>query len=89
MIEGHHGSCVCGACLRVAYASVCSDEVPAPTTGDSFKCTMCLEDRTDAKFQSDAYPEAVICRRCIRMAAKALERDPDSNWTNPSKPAST
>ncbi len=50
---------------------------------------MCLEDRTDAKFQSDAYPEAVICRRCIRMAAKALERDPDSNWTNPSKPAST
>lgn len=41
MIEGHHGSCVCGKCLTVAYTELLinkSDSAPA-----GYKCTMCLE----------------------------------------------
>lgn len=83
MIEGHHGSCICGVCLRMAYASVhlggCDDAV----AGTAAKCTMCLEERTDPCFRSPAYPDALICLRCIKMGAKALARDPDSNWTTP------
>ncbi len=83
MIEGHQGACICGNCLRQAFCSVklagCDDAI----AGQPSKCTMCLEDRSDACFRSPAFEAAVICQRCITMAAKALSRDPDSNWTPP------
>jgi len=87
MIEGHHGSCICGVCIRTAYSATHlaeSSDVPA---GESFKCTMCLEERTDNCFRSPAYPDAMICLRCATLGATALARDADSNWALPTNPA--
>lgn len=83
MIEGHHGSCICGNCLSMAYRSVHLNGCNDVAVGEVVKCTMCLEERTDACFRSPAYPDALICLRCIKMGAKALSRDPDSNWKSP------
>ena len=87
MVEGHHGSCICGSCLKMAYASTQIGESGDAVDGAPIKCTMCLEDREGTCFQSPAYPDAMICLRCIKMAAKALGRDPDSNWTVPADTA--
>ncbi len=82
MIEGHHGSCVCGNCLALAYAEVVAggnDSAPPEYT-----CPMCLEASKDREalgrggepgWQSPVREEAVICRRCIELAARALEKD--------------
>ncbi len=90
MIEGHHGSCICGNCLTVAYtAVVLHGESSAPA---DFKCTMCLETNADREaeersdhvgWQSPMHEEAVICRRCIKLAAGALHKDADSSWRKP------
>jgi len=89
MIEGHHGSCICGSCLRIAYTAVHLGGNDDSVQGQPSKCTMCLEERTEACFESPAYPEAIICLRCIKMAAKALTRDPDSNWKPPTDEAAS
>jgi hypothetical protein len=81
LIEGHHGSCVCGRCLTVAYAEVVLHDANSGPSG--YKCTLCLEERADPAWQSPAYPEAVICRRCIKLAAGALHKDKDFNWRKP------
>lgn len=70
-VEGHHGSCICGDCLRQAVAS------PPPPTG-SFRCSLCLEDRDDAAWSSST---ARLCRRCREQGARVLARDPGSGWT--------
>lgn len=81
MIEGHHGSCICGRCLRVAHAEVV--EQGHGSAGD-YTCPMCLEAEPDrramdrageAGWQSPLGEGAVICRRCIELAARALEKD--------------
>jgi hypothetical protein len=81
MIEGHHGSCVCGKCMTVAYTHVIvhqADDVP-----HGYKCTMCLEHRDDPAWASPMYPEAIICRRCIKLAAGVLHKDKDYAWSKP------
>lgn len=90
MLEGHRGSCICGNCLSTAYASVVGARTSmAPP---SFTCTMCKEtddDRAAEKrpsedaWQSPAYEDAVICRRCIKLAAGVLHKDPDWDWSKP------
>ena len=90
MIEGHQGSCICGKCLKVAYAEVVVNNLSnAP---EQFTCPMCLERTADRKalergdelgWQSPLYPEVVICRRCIKLAAGSLHKDPDFAWTKP------
>lgn len=90
LIEGHQGSCVCGHCLSLAYAEVVvHGQNSAPS---EYRCPMCLETSADRRavdrgdepgWQSPVDPAAVICRRCIELAAKALERDRDWNWTRP------
>jgi hypothetical protein len=90
MIEGHHGSCICGRCLTVAFrAAVLQGDGGAPA---EYQCPMCLERSADraalgrageTAWPSPAQPDAVICRRCIELAASALERDPDSGWQRP------
>ncbi len=89
MIEGHQGACICGSCLRIAYCSVKLSAQNDAAAGEPSKCVMCLEERTDACFRSPAFSDALICERCIVMAAKALARDPESNWTLPTDEAST
>ena len=34
-------------------------------------------------WRSPLYEEAVICRRCIELAARSLEKDRDSGWEKP------
>jgi hypothetical protein len=70
-VEGHHGSCVCGDCLRAALARPDSDH-------GGFRCNLCLEDRADLALSAAA---AHLCRRCRDRSARALERDPESGWS--------
>jgi len=79
-IEGHQGSVICGKCLAVAYVAVMGggDEV-----GDSGKCTMCLEERDETGWRSPVNEQAFICKRCIKLAANTLSKDPDSDWEIP------
>jgi hypothetical protein len=81
VVEGHHGSIVCGVCLTAAWATVVNEGVGTAKPG--YQCTMCLERREEAGWESPAYPEASVCRRCIRMAGVALERDEDLAWRRP------
>lgn len=90
MLEGHHGSCVCGNCLTVAYTDVMLNG--RSTAPPGFTCPMCLEGEADRAaldragepgWRSPAREEAVMCRRCIELAAKALDRDGDFDWTKP------
>lgn len=68
-VEGHHGSCVCGDCLRAACAA-------EPET-KAFECRLCLERRDELALASG---DAHLCRRCRDQSARTLERDPDSGW---------
>jgi hypothetical protein len=90
MVEGHRGSCICGNCLTLAYAEV----VVADSGGaaDGFACRMCLEagkDRASLNrgdehgWASPLDAEACICRRCIKLGAGALVKDPNSGWKKP------
>ncbi len=90
MVEGHQGSCICGRCLTVAYTEVVLNQTNS--AGDEYKCTMCLEREIDRQalnrsgepgWQSPMYSEAVICRRCIKLAAGTLHKDKDFAWTKP------
>ena len=72
MVEGHHGSIVCGSCLTVACAEVIV--AGADDRIDGYKCTMCLENRPDAAWRSPAHDDAFICRRCIELAAGQLAK---------------
>ena len=85
MVEGHHGSIVCGPCLTVAYGAVGGGGLDDAVPG--YRCTMCLEERADAAWRSPVRPEAFICRRCIELAAKQLERDPDTGGKRPASDA--
>ncbi len=90
MVEGHQGACICGKCLTIAYREVALGEsASAPA---EFKCLMCLEGPDDRRalerpdepgWQSPMYPEASICRRCIKQSAGVLHKDPDINWRKP------
>lgn len=91
MMEGHQGSCVCGNCLKLAYIDVVYNQHDSSPEGD-WKCPMCLEGNDDRAaqnregepgWQSPIRDEAVICRRCLKMAAGVLAKDPEMNWEKP------
>ncbi|MEL6797761.1 MAG: hypothetical protein AAFO89_13185 [Planctomycetota bacterium] len=83
MVEGHQGSLISGHSLDAAYREVVLGSESSLEPG-SYICTMCLETRDDACWQSPARPEAVICRRCIIQSATKLDKDPDWDWSKPS-----
>ncbi len=83
MVEGHHGSVICGSCLSVAFASVIVADANEAIPG--YRCTLCLEERQQSAWRSPAYPEAFVCERCIRLAARQLARDDESGWSAPSQ----
>ena len=95
MVEGHRGSCICGPCLSTAWRAVVDgglDDAPPQPPEDSIEtpawvCTLCLEPRRDPAFQSPLRSEALICRRCIRLAGRALHDDDDVDWSKPSSGA--
>lgn len=90
MMEGHQGSCICGRCLTVAYTDVAVIRNPdAPT---DFFCPMCRESAADRAslnradepgWRSPVRSGAVICRRCIKLAAGTLAKDAESGWARP------
>jgi hypothetical protein len=82
MVEGHQGSLICGSCLTLAYACVINLN-QGQTPGPGVRCVMCLEERPEPFWTSPLHPEARVCARCIRQAAGALSRDPDSGWSRP------
>jgi hypothetical protein len=81
MVEGHQGSLVCGKCLALAYADLVLAGGGHEHSG--LKCTMCLEERAGEQWASPAYPDARICRRCIKQSATVLEKDEESGWKRP------
>lgn len=85
MVEGHQGSLICGTCLSVAYRALVLEqgETVEPTPDHGPRCTMCLEHREQSFWRSPMHDEALACERCVRQAAQALEKDPDSGWRKP------
>lgn len=82
-IEGHHGSCICGSCLASAFRHVVGDGADdRPPDNARVSCVMCLEPRDEPCYRSPEHG-AFICTRCIELASKALERDPDFAWRRP------
>jgi len=81
LVEGHKGSLICGSCLTVAYAEVV--HAGASSAAEGYRCTMCLEFREDAGWQSPVRGEAAVCARCLRQAGAKLEKDPDWDWVRP------
>lgn len=86
MVEGHEGSLVCGECLASAYRACLIEKrsaTPAEQAEVGAPCIMCLEDRKDRTWKSPVFAAAIICERCIRQAATALEHDGESGWKKP------
>lgn len=90
LIEGHQGSCICGPCLTQAWSDLINNKRGA-AEGD-YLCPMCRERNEDRAaigranepgWQSPKGDHAVICTRCIGLAATALEKDPESSWSKP------
>ncbi len=81
LIEGHHGSHLCGECLALAYQAVVLENKSDRVAGVA--CTMCLEERDDECWRSPEFHDAVLCRRCVKQSATALEKDKDYQWTRP------
>lgn len=90
MVEGHQGACICGKCLSIAFREVALEGITSAPA--DFKCLMCLEAGEDRRalkrgeepgWQSPMYPDAIICRRCIKQSAGVLHKDPDIDWRKP------
>ena len=85
MVEGHHGSLVCGACLTAAFrATWLPGGMPAGKDG-SEECRLCLERRDEPHWRGAS--DGLACRRCVKMAVVMLERDVDrpetERWRRP------
>lgn len=83
MIEGHQGSLVCLKCLSAAYAAVVLHQTGEEHRGK--QCVMCLEERAQPEWESPMNEGKRVCLRCIRQAATALEKDPETGWSRPGK----
>jgi hypothetical protein len=90
MVEGHRGSCLCARCLTVGYTEVVVNG--HDTAPEAYTCPMCLEGDDDrraldrggeAGWRSPLDEHAAICRRCLELAARSLEKDQDSGWKRP------
>lgn len=88
MVEGHHGSCVCGNCLTVAYTELGltvrgGDNGSSEGVPSGAKCNLCLEVREESIWKSPVR-EAYLCRRCAKQSAGVLQKDKDNGWSKPS-----
>lgn len=81
MVEGHQGSLICDRCLTVAYTETVLARAHSAPAGAT--CTLCLEERPDAMWQSPTREEACVCTRCLKQSAGRLHKDPDWAWTKP------
>ncbi|RLS88174.1 MAG: hypothetical protein DWI10_09375 [Planctomycetota bacterium] len=81
LIEGHHGSHLCGECLSLAYQAIVHEGQNLRVEG--LPCSMCLEQRDDECWRSAEFPDVCLCRRCIKQGATALEKDKEYTWKRP------
>ena len=92
-VEGHRGAAICGRCLSAAFVEL---ETGGPNVVDGeFFCRLARESREDRAalrrgdepgWRSPIDPEAVVSRKCVRMAAAVLQKDPDHDWRKPARP---
>jgi hypothetical protein len=80
MVEGHHGSSICGPCLTVAYTELVLNK--GRNAPEGYKCVLCLEHREDPGWQSPAC-EACVCRRCVKQSTGVMNKDKDIEWSRP------
>jgi hypothetical protein len=83
VVEGHRGAIICGDCLTAAYRGLIFGESPPVDPG--YSCRLCLEQRSDAGWQSPRYPDAAVCARCVRQSAGVLHKDRDYEWEKPTR----
>ena len=84
MIEGHRGSILCLACLKIAI-----DEIKVHQ--NTFCCALCIRENLPEnlpRWRPDPYPEranqkALLCEDCLRQAVEKFHRDPDVDWGKP------
>ena len=81
MIEGHKGSLLCMKCLSAAFAAVVHHGAGEDQRGKT--CTMCIEERSQVQWESPVVDDKRVCLRCIKQAATALEKDPETGWKRP------
>jgi len=77
MIEGHHGSIICLACLKQALA----EQI---TGGEKYKCTLCLRFNMPPElphWANPAHPESIVCQECLYQSARTFSRNKDVPWT--------
>ncbi len=83
---------MCGRCLTLAYTEVVLNG--GGNAGVEYACPMCLERGRDREsmgrkdepgWPSPLFGEAVICRRCIELAVRSLEKDKQTTWKKPEK----
>lgn len=79
MIEGHRGSVVCLACLKLALEQASAEE-------GEFSCTLCVRQNLPpslVRWTNPRHPQAVVCSDCIDQAAKAFDKDSEVAWSRP------
>lgn len=81
MVEGHQGSCICGACLAEAFRAIALAGAEGAAPGAASRCILCLETREGPAWRGAG--GAAACRRCVRQSAAVLQKDPDSGWRRP------
>ena len=69
------------------------DAPPGATSGDTsggggggeFACTMCVREHLPGSLARWASPDhpAVVCQDCIDQAARAFDRDKETDWSRP------
>lgn len=77
MIEGHHGSILCLACMMQALAE-------QKTGTEKYKCTLCLRFNIPGalpSWRNVGVSEAIVCQECLYQAARAFSRNPDVAFT--------
>ena len=82
MVEGHRGSLICSRCLTIAYETVATGN-GGETLPEATLCTLCLAPMGGPAWRSPAYPDAWICKRCIKQSAGVLTKDKESGWSKP------
>lgn len=89
MIEGHHGSVLCLACLQAALEQAGS-ESGGMIEGVQPACTMCLQEVELGKSRwapatraAGSNPTGLICIDCINQAAGTFSKDADIDWKRP------
>ena len=81
MVEGHHGSHMCGECLAIAYLATVIEGRDDRVAG--MACTMCLVEPDTLFWRSPEFPDACVCQACIKRSAGVLEKDKDYTWRRP------